>query len=327
MEYRVLLYYYYTDITDPDGLSSEHLRICKDMNLKGRILIANEGINGTVSGTVEDTDKYRQYMENHPLFKGIVFKVDEADGHAFKKMHVRPRPELVNLSLEDDINPHEITGEYLSPTEFYEEMQREDTVVLDVRNTYEYDVGHFRGAIRPEVNTFRETPEWVRENRELFEGKKVLTYCTGGIRCEKFSGWLKREGFDDVGQLHGGVAAYGKDPVAKGQLWDGMMYVFDERLTVPVNQVEHNIVGKDHYDGTPCERYINCANPECNAQIIASEENEAYHLGGCSLECAEHSRNRYIVKNELSKEYVEARLEELRNSDFADFDMIGDYKG
>lgn len=327
MEYRVLLYYYYTDIVDPDGLSKEHLRICKDMNLKGRILLANEGINGTVSGTVEDTDKYRQYMENHPLFKGMTFKVDEADGHAFKKMHVRPRPELVNLSLEDDINPHEITGEYLSPAEFYEEMQNEDTVVLDVRNTYEYDVGHFRGAIRPEVDTFRDTPEWVRENRELFEGKRVLTYCTGGIRCEKFSGWLKREGFDDVGQLHGGIASYGKDPVAKGQLWDGMMYVFDERLTVPVNQVEHNIVGKDHFDGTPCERYINCANPECNAQIIASEENEAYHLGGCSLECADHSRNRYIVKNELSKEYVETRLEELRNSDFADFDMIGDFKG
>ena len=327
MEYRVLLYYYYTDIADPDGLSREHLRICKDMNLKGRILIAHEGINGTVSGTAEDTDKYRQYMENHPLFKGLTFKVDEADGHAFKKMHVRPRPELVNLSLEDDINPHEITGDYLSPAEFYEEMQREDTVVLDVRNTYEYDVGHFRGAIRPEVDTFRDTPEWVRENRELFEGKKVLTYCTGGIRCEKFSGWLKREGFEDVGQLHGGIASYGKDPVAKGQLWDGMMYVFDERLTVPVNQVEHNIVGKDHYDGTPCERYINCANPECNAQIIASEENEEYHLGGCSLECAEHSRNRYIVKNELSKEYVETRLEALRNSDFADFDMIGDYKG
>jgi UPF0176 protein len=327
MDYRVLLYYYYTDIADPEGLSKEHLRICKDMNLKGRILIANEGINGTVSGTVEDTNKYKNYMEKHPFFKDIVFKVDAAEDHAFKKMHVRPRPELVNLSLEDDVNPREITGEYLSPAEFYEEMQREDTVVLDVRNTYEYDVGHFRGAIRPEVETFRDTPDWVRENRELFEGKKVLTYCTGGIRCEKFSGWLKREGFEDVGQLHGGVASYAKDPETKGQLWDGMMYVFDERLTVPINQVEHTVVGRDHYDDTPCERYINCANPECNAQIIASEENEAYHLGGCSLECAEHARNRYIIDNELSREFVEERLEELRNSDFAEFEMIGDSRG
>lgn len=327
MDYRVLLYYYYTDIADPEGLSKEHLRICKDMNLKGRILLAHEGINGTVSGTVEDTDKYKNYMEKHPLFKGIVFKVDEAEDHAFKKMHVRPRPELVNLSLEEDIDPREVTGEYLSPAEFYEEMQKEDTVVLDVRNTYEYDVGHFRGAIRPEVETFRDTPEWVRENRELFEGKKVLTYCTGGIRCEKFTGWLKREGFEDVGQLHGGVASYAKDPETKGQLWDGMMYVFDERLTVPINQVEHTVVGRDHYDGTPCERYINCANPECNAQIIASEENQAYHLGGCSLECAEHARNRYIIDEELSREFVEARLEELRNSDFAEFEMIGDARG
>lgn len=308
-------------------MSKEHLRICKDMNLKGRILLAHEGINGTVSGTVEDTDKYKNYMEKHPLFKGIVFKVDEAEGHAFKKMHVRPRPELVNLSLEDDVDPREVTGEYLSPAEFYEEMQKEDTVVLDVRNTYEYDVGHFRGAIRPEVETFRDTPEWVRENRELFEGKKVLTYCTGGIRCEKFTGWLKREGFEDVGQLHGGVASYAKDPETKGQLWDGMMYVFDERLTVPINQVEHTVVGRDHYDDTPCERYINCANPECNAQIIASEENQAYHLGGCSLECAEHARNRYIIDEELSREFVEARLEELRNSDFAEFEMIGDARG
>ncbi|MCD2138961.1 rhodanese-related sulfurtransferase [Salinicoccus halitifaciens] len=327
MEYRILLYYYYTDIADPEGLSKEHLRICKDMNLKGRILLAHEGINGTVSGTVEDTDKYKNYMEKHPLFKGIVFKVDEAEGHAFKKMHVRPRPELVNLSLEEDVDPREVTGEYLSPAEFYEEMQKEDTVVLDVRNTYEYDVGHFRGAIRPEVETFRDTPEWVRENRELFEGKKVLTYCTGGIRCEKFTGWLKREGFEDVGQLHGGVASYAKDPETKGQLWDGMMYVFDERLTVPINQVEHTVVGRDHYDDTPCERYINCANPECNAQIIASEENQAYHLGGCSLECAEHARNRYIIDEELSREFVEARLEELRNSDFAEFEMIGDARG
>ena len=154
-------------------------------------------------------------------------------------------------------------------------------------------------------------PQWVRENREIFEGKRVLTYCTGGIRCEKFSGWLVREGFEDVGQLHGGIATYGKDPVVKGQLWDGQMYVFDERLTVPINQVEHVIVGKDHFDGTPCERYINCANPECNKQIIASEENEAKHLGGCTIECTKHPRNRYIVKHNLSEEHVQTVIAQL----------------
>lgn len=311
MNYRVLLYYHYTTIEDPAAFSQQHLAACKEIGLKGRILVATEGINGTVSGTVEQTNTYMEMMKADPLFDGIVFKIDESETHAFKKMHVRPRPELVNLGLGEDVNPLELTGRHLSPEDFLEEMKREDTVVLDVRNTYEYDVGHFRGAIRPDVETFRDTPEWVRENRHLFEGKNVLTYCTGGIRCEKFSGWMKREGFGDVGQLHGGVATYGKDETTKGQLWDGQMYVFDERLTVPINHVEHVVIGRDHFDDTPCERYINCANPECNKQILASAENEAKHLGGCTIECTKHERNRYIVRHNLSEEQVTAAIEAL----------------
>ena len=313
MNYQVLLYYHYTKIEDPAAFSATHLTMCKEIGLKGRILVANEGINGTVSGTIEQTEQYMANMQADSLFEGIVFKIDAADGHTFKKMHVRPRPELVNLGLEEDVNPHELTGRYLLPEQFLAEMQDENTVVLDVRNTYEYDVGHFRGAIRPDVKNFRDTPEWVRANRELFEGKNVLTYCTGGIRCEKFSGWMKREGFGDVGQLHGGIATYGKDPVTKGQLWDGQMYVFDERLTVPINQVEHVIIGRDHYDGEPCERYINCANPECNKQIIASEKNEAKHLGGCTIKCTKHARNRYIVRHNLTEEQVAQTIEALQS--------------
>ncbi|MGY3190011.1 oxygen-dependent tRNA uridine(34) hydroxylase TrhO [Lysinibacillus sp. TE18511] len=313
MNYQVLLFYHYTKIEDPAAFSATHLTMCKEIGLKGRILVANEGINGTVSGTIEQTEQYMANMQADSLFEGIVFKIDAADGHAFKKMHVRPRRELVNLGLEEDVNPHELTGRYLTPEQFLAEMQDENTVVLDVRNTYEYDVGHFRGAIRPDVQNFRDTPEWVRANRELFEGKNVLTYCTGGIRCEKFSGWMKREGFGDIGQLHGGVATYGKDPISKGQLWDGQMYVFDERLTVPINQVEHVIIGRDHYDGEPCERYINCANPECNKQIIASEKNEAKHLGGCTIKCTKHARNRYIVRHNLTEEQVAQTIEELQS--------------
>jgi len=314
MNYRVLLYYHYTSIEDPAAFAAAHLEICKQLELKGRILVASEGINGTVSGTVEQTNAYIEMMQADSLFEGIVFKIDEAEGHVFKKMHVRPKPELVHLRLEDDINPNEMTGRHLSPVEFMEEMLREDTVVLDVRNTYEYDLGHFRGAIRPEVETFRDTPDWVRENKHLFEGKNVLTYCTGGIRCEKFSGWMKREGFGDVGQLHGGIATYAKDPETLGQLWDGKMYVFDERHMVPINQVEEVIVGRDHYDGTPCERYIKCANPECNDHMLASEENEAKHLGGCKLECSKHPRNRYVAKHELSQEYVAQIIEQLETT-------------
>ncbi|RFB18375.1 rhodanese-related sulfurtransferase [Bacillus sp. HNG] len=306
--YRVLLYYQYVTIENPAEFAKEHLAFCKEIGLKGRILVATEGINGTVSGTVEQTDKYMEEMRKDPRFASIVFKIDEADGHAFKKMHVRPRPELVNLSLEDDINPLELTGKYLSPKEFYEKMQDQNTIILDARNTYEYDLGHFRGAIRPDVETFRDLPQWVRENKDMLEGKKILTYCTGGIRCEKFSGWLVREGFEEVGQLHGGIATYGKDPEVQGDLWDGQLYVFDERIAVPVNQKEHVIVGKDHFTGEPCERYVNCANPECNEQILCSEENEHKYLRGCTHECRVHPRNRYVEENGLSEEEVAERL-------------------
>jgi len=306
--YRVLLYYKYVPIEDPVTFAQEHLAACKEIGIKGRILVSNEGINGTCSGTIEQTDAYMNMMKADERFADMVFKIDEAEGHAFKKMHVRPKKEIVHLGLEEDINPNELTGKYLSPKEFFEQMQAEDTVVIDARNDYEFDLGHFRGAIRPDIKNFRDLPEWIRENREMFEGKKVLTYCTGGIRCEKFSGWLVREGFEDVAQLHGGIATYGKDPEVRGQLWDGQMYVFDERIAVPINQVEHVIVGKDHFTGEPCERYVNCANPECNDKILCSEENEHKYMRSCSDECRVHPRNRYIVEHNLSEEEVQARL-------------------
>lgn len=229
-------------------------------------------------------------------------------------MHVRPRNELVTLRLEDDINPNKTTGKYLSPKEFFEQMQDENTIVLDARNDYEFDLGHFRGAIKPEITNFRELPEWVRENKEMFEGKKILTYCTGGIRCEKFSGWLVEEGFEDVSQLHGGIATYGKDPEVQGELWDGQMYVFDERIAVPINQKEHVIVGRDIYSGEPCERYVNCANPECNKKILCSEENEHKHMRSCTHECRVHPRNRYVVEHNLSEEEVAERLQLIEDS-------------
>lgn len=309
--YRVLLYYKYVHIEDPVEFADQHLAFCKELGLKGRILVAEEGINGTVSGTFEQTEAYMKAMRADSRFADIVFKIDESDTHAFKKMHVRPRSELVTLRLEDDVDPNELTGNYLEPKEFFKEMQNPETVVIDARNDYEFDLGHFRGAIRPDIKAFRDLPEWIRENKDQFEGKKILTYCTGGIRCEKFSGWLKKEGFEDVSQLHGGIATYGKDPEVKGQLWDGKMYVFDERISVPINQVEHVVVGKDYFTGEPCERYVNCANPECNKQILCSEENEHKYLRGCTHECRVHPRNLYVKEQGLTEAEVAERLKEL----------------
>ncbi|MEK4027203.1 rhodanese-related sulfurtransferase [Pseudobacillus sp. FSL P4-0506] len=309
--YRVLLYYHYVSIDNPEEYAAEHLEFCKELGLKGRILVSHEGINGTVSGTVEQAEAYMSEMKKDPRFADMVYKIDEADEHAFKKMKVRPKKELVTLRLEEDINPLELTGKYLEPKEFFEQMQQEDTVVLDARNDYEYDLGHFRGAIKPDIRNFRELPDWVRQNKEKLEGKKILTYCTGGVRCEKFSGWLLKEGFEDVGQLHGGIVTYGKDPEVQGELWDGQCYVFDERISVPVNQKEHVIVGRDYFSGEPCERYVNCANPECNEKILASEENEHKYLRSCSHECRVHPRNRYVAEHGISEEEWQERVKQL----------------
>ncbi|GEQ00517.1 rhodanese-related sulfurtransferase [Staphylococcus arlettae] len=312
MDYQVLLYYKYTTINDPETFASEHLDFCKDLELKGRILVSTEGINGTVSGTTEATNKYMEAMQADPRFKDITFKIDAAEDHAFKKMHVRPRKEIVALDLEEDVNPNELTGKYLSPIEFKQALESDDTIVIDARNDYEYDLGHFRGAVRPNITRFRDLPDWIKENKEQFMDKKIVTYCTGGIRCEKFSGWLLKEGFEDVAQLKDGIATYGKDPETQGELWDGKMYVFDERISVEINQVEKTVVGKEWFDGTPCERYINCSNPDCNKQILVSEENEARYLGACSHECATHERNRYVAKHNISEEEKAQRLENFK---------------
>lgn len=312
--YQVILYYQYTAIKNPEEFAKTHLEVCKALGLKGRILVGREGINGTLSGLTEDTEKYMTYMHNDRRFKKMLFKVDQAEGHAFKKLHVRPREEIVSLDLEEDVNPLSLTGAYLSPKEFRNALEDEDTVVIDARNDYEYDLGHFRGAVRPDIRNFRELPQWIQDNKEKFMDKRVVTYCTGGIRCEKFSGWLVREGFKDVGQLHGGIATYSRDPEVRGDLWDGLMYVFDERIGVPINHNEHVVVGKDWFDGEPCERYVNCANPFCNRRILTSEENEAKYVRGCSAECRAHVKNRYVKETGLTEIEWETRLNLLGES-------------
>lgn len=313
MDYNVLLYYKYTTIDDPETFAAEHLAFCKANNLKGRILVSTEGINGTLSGTKEDTENYMAHMHADERFADMTFKIDEAEGHTFKKMHVRPRNEIVALGLEDDVDPRVTTGKYYSPSEFKKALEDDETIILDARNDYEFDLGHFRGAIRPDITRFRDLPNWIRKNKDQLEVKNIVTYCTGGIRCEKFSGWLVKEGFENVGQLHGGIATYGKDPETKGAYWDGKMYVFDERISVDINQIEKTVIGKEHFDGTPCERYINCANPECNKQILVSEENEAKYLGACSYDCAKHERNRYVAKQNISDEAWKHRLENFKD--------------
>lgn len=313
-DYRVLLYYKYQTIEDIEKFAAEHLKFTKGIGLRGRILVSPNGINGTVSGTIEQTDRYQDYLHSLPGFEDVWFKVDEADDYAHSKMFVRPREEIVSLKLDPEVDhdPNDLTAKRLKPSEFREAILDEDTIVLDARNDYEYDLGHFKGAIRPEIQNFRELPEWVIENKEKFMDKKVVMYCTGGIRCEKFSGWMLREGIGkEIGQLEGGIDTYGKDPDTQGEFWDGKMYVFDERISVPINRVDPVVVSKDHFDGTPCDRYVNCANPECNKQVFMSEENEDKYVRGCTAVCRRISTNRYVQEHGLTEKEWEERLNRI----------------
>jgi len=288
-DYRILLYYKYVPISDPEAFTAEHLQFCKELGLRGRILIAEQGINGTVSGTKEQTDSYMAAMHGDPRFSDLLFKIDEADGHAFRKLFVRRKKELVTLRYDTPLDPNVDGGKRLTPKQFYEKMNGEDVLILDGRSDYEYDLGHFRGAIKPDLKTFREFPEWIRENMAEHKDKPILTYCTGGIRCEMLTAVLKNEGFKDVYQLDGGIVTYGQDPEVQGRGFDGNCYVFDERVSVRINRTdEHVLVGECHHCGTKTDRYINCADDTCHLQHLVCDACEAEHRGYCSAECEAH---------------------------------------
>ncbi len=291
--YLVLLYYLYTDIADPEQYRDQQRTLCEELGLLGRIIVATEGINGTLSGTREACEAYIKAMHADPLTAAMTFKIDEEQSHVFPKLSVKARSEIVTLGLGiEDISPNEITGKHLTPAEWKEHMADPDAVILDARNDYEFDLGHFKGAIRPDIGNFKELPEWIKEHRSELEGKKILTYCTGGIRCEKFSGYLVKEGFDDVNQLLGGIVEYGKDPEARGENYDGECYVFDQRIGVPVNQVNPNTVSHCKHCGTESSRYVNCAHPPCNAQHFCCEACEPQSQRYCCEDCQQADAQR-----------------------------------
>jgi UPF0176 protein len=307
-KYRVLLYYKYVTIENPEQFVADHLAFCKKNGLLGRILVAKEGLNGTVSGTWEATQIYMDQLHTDPRFSDMSFKIDPADKHAFRKIFVRPRSEIVTLELgNEDLDPNEVTGIHLKPKEFLQAMQEPGVVILDARNDYESALGKFKGAIAPDVRNFRDLPEWVEKNMAEMKDKKILTYCTGGIRCEKFSGFLKRKGFKNVFQLEGGIVEYGKDPEVKGSKFDGECYVFDERIAVPVNHTgDGEIISKCKHSGKPTTHYRNCNNPECKPQYFCHLDHVTDLSGCCSPECEEKFKF-YVETNPALIEKIKAR--------------------
>lgn len=289
-EYLVLLYYCYAHIEDPETFREQHHIQCLDLNLKGRIIVATEGLNGTVSGLRPDCEQYMALVKSDPRFAKTEFKVDTTEGYTFEKMHVRVKPEIVHADLPH-IDPTKKTGGYVEPGEFREilKAQSDDTVILDVRSNYEHHVGKFKNAVTLDIENFRDFPEKVKELDHL-KSKKVITYCTGGIKCEKASAFLLEQGFENVYQLHGGIIKYGLE--ANGEDFEGKCYVFDNRITKDLNTVNPTVISRCYVTGQPSDRMVNCANPHCNLHIPMSEEGAEIYNGCCSEDCSKNPDTR-----------------------------------
>jgi len=289
----VLLYYYYTDIKDLDTIFEEHKNFCNKYDFKGRIIIANEGLNGTISGSNEACNKYMNFLKSYNIFCDIKFKIDSCNNHLFPKLSIKKRNEIVSL-YRTDLKPHKKTGIRLSPEEFYNVMSDdlEDAIILDVRSKYEHNLGKFKNAKILNLNNFRDLSAEL-ENITNDKNKKILTYCTGGIKCEKASALLLEEGFKNVYQLNGGIINYGKE--MNGIDFEGKCYVFDSRLAVDVNKINPKNITKCFICKVESDRITNCIYTKCNLQTIICLDCNNKLKGCCSEECKNQPNNlKYI---------------------------------
>lgn len=282
-DYFVLAYYHFTAIPDPRAEVAAHKEFLRDRNMTCRIYLSEQGINGQTSGIRKDAEEYMKWMHQNPLFKEMPFKIHHHHENVFPRKTVKYRPQLVALDEEVDM---EHTGEHLSPQRWNEMLQKEqDKVLLDVRNQYEWEVGRFEGAECPPCDTFREFKGYIDTLKDKVDpaATPVMMYCTGGIRCELYSALLKKEGFNNVYQLDGGVINYG---LKQGSThWLGKLFVFDDRLTVPISDEPTPAIGTCHHCGTANENYFNCANMDCNHLFLCCSECLKQHEGCCCDTC------------------------------------------
>lgn len=285
-KYQVLLYYKYVAVEDPEKLKESQIKLCRELNIKGRIIVAKEGINGTLEGLTENTQQYIKELEKDPRFKGINFKKSAGDGNAFPKLSVKSRPEIVAARLPD-LNPNETTGKYITADELHDWFESgREFYTVDMRNDYEYSSGYFENSIFSGLHNFFDLPS-VLPQLENLKDKTIVTVCTGGVRCEKASGFLVLNGFKDVYQLKDGIQTYmEKYP---NSYFKGKLYVFDNRLTVGFNTDDpsHEIVGKCYHCSTPADTYTNCEYDMCHYHYICCEncKDKETGLTFCKPEC------------------------------------------
>ena len=280
--YKVISFYKYVEVENPDELAKEHLNWCLANGVKGKVYLAKEGISGSVFGDDEVTSKYKNHLRGYKIFNDVWFKDTATDHIAFNKMHVRVKNEIVNSGLAETSLEH--TAPKLTPEQllnFYE--SKKDFVIVDARNWYESKIGRFKNAITPQITHFR---EWLKvvESLSEYKDKTIITYCTGGIRCEKASAYMREQGFKDVYQIDGGILNYiQKFP---DTYWEGGMFVFDDRKVLNINTKEElKYIANCYFCNKPTSYHINCHNQDCDKIFVCCHDCKIEKEYCCSDEC------------------------------------------
>jgi UPF0176 protein len=283
-----LSFYAYAKIENPQKFRDDLFLAWNPLDALGRIYVAYEGINAQMSVPAENFELFRDTLERYDFMRGIRLNVAvEQDDHSFLKLTIKVRHKIVADGLNDETFDVTNIGVHLKAKEFNEILDDPNTIVVDFRNHYESEVGHFKGAITPDVETFRESLPIINEQLKDFkEDKNLVMYCTGGIRCEKASAYFKHQGFKNVFQLEGGIINYAKQIKEEGleSKFIGKNFVFDHRLG---ERITDDIVSQCHQCGKPCDNHTNCLNDGCHLLFIQCDECKAAMENCCSTECLE----------------------------------------
>lgn len=223
--------YKFVKLSDFHALREPLLDRCLALNIRGTLLLAEEGINGTVAGSREAIDSLLAYLRSDRRLKDLSHKESYDDNQPFYRMKVKLKKEIVTMGVAD-IDPNEVVGTYVKPKDWNALISDPEVVVIDTRNDYEVEIGTFKGAIDPKTQSFRQFPDYVRQHYDPAKHKKVAMFCTGGIRCEKASAYMKQEGFEEVYHLEGGILKYLEEVDEASSLWQGECFVFDNRVSV-----------------------------------------------------------------------------------------------
>ncbi len=289
--YVALAYYFFTSLKEPHDEVEKHKTFFEGRDCAGRIYISEEGINGQMSGALADAEAYMAWLKSDSRFAAIRFKVHPTQEQVFPRVTVKYRKQLV--ALGEKVDPQE-GGEHVSPARWKEMLESGDYLLLDVRNQYEWEIGHFEGALLPPLESFREFPHYADQLSQEVDPQttKVMMYCTGGIRCELYSVLLKKRGFNEVYQLDGGVIEYG---LQEGSAhWKGKLFVFDDRLAVSIDGKEASPIAHCRHCRLACDTYYNCANMDCNELFICCPSCLEAYKGSCCHDCLSQPRLRPI---------------------------------